>query len=111
MAMLLSCVVLFAFGSMLVQPPLQTFMAGLANPSALGSYFGFGALALALGGGAGNFLGGWLYDTARANNLPALPWLVFAAIGFAVAGGLLIFDRVYTQARTPKTTFQPATKS
>jgi DHA1 family multidrug resistance protein-like MFS transporter len=111
MAMLLGCVVLFALGSMLVQPPLQTFMAGLANPAALGSYFGFGALALALGGGAGNFLGGWLYDTARANNLPALPWLVFAAIGFAVAGGLVIFDRVYARAQTPTATLQPATKS
>ncbi len=111
MAMLLGCVVLFALGSMLVQPPLQTFMAGLANPAALGSYFGFGALALALGGGAGNFLGGWLYDTARANNLPALPWLVFATIGFAVAGGLVIFDRVYARAQTPTATLQPATKS
>jgi DHA1 family multidrug resistance protein-like MFS transporter len=98
---------------MLVQPQQQTFMAGIANPDALGSYFGFGALALAIGGSAGNYLGGWLYDTAQTIDQPALPWLVFAAIGFAVAIGVAIFDRAYTRARTraPQATLRSAAKS
>jgi DHA1 family multidrug resistance protein-like MFS transporter len=111
LGMLLGCVVLFALGSMLVQPMQQTFMAALANPAALGSYFGFGALALAFGGGLGNYVGGWLYDTAARLQWAALPWLVFAAVGFGVAGGLLVFNHLYTRAREQRSSaLQPAVK-
>jgi DHA1 family multidrug resistance protein-like MFS transporter len=111
LGMLLGCVVLFALGSMLVQPMQQTFMASLANPVAMGSYFGFGALALAFGGGFGNYMGGWLYDTAARIQWLALPWLVFAAVGFAVVGGLAVFDRLYVREGEGRTqALQPAVK-
>jgi DHA1 family multidrug resistance protein-like MFS transporter len=110
--MLLGCVVLFALGSMLVQPVQQSVIAAMANPNALGSYFGFGALALALGGGIGNFAGGWLYDTAAQIGWSALPWLVFCIVGLTVAIGLAIFDRFSLRVRERRAqALQPSVSS
>ncbi len=101
LAMLLSCVVVFSVGAMLVQPTQQTVTAQLADPQALGSYFGFSALALAFGGGLSNYLGGWLYDVELHWQLHALPWLVFWGIGLSAAAGLAVLDRVQRPAVSP----------
>jgi MFS transporter, DHA1 family, multidrug resistance protein len=85
---LLLCVVLFAGGALLASPSQQTVTAGLANPAALGSYFGVSSLALAIGGGLGNLSGGMLYDLGKQLAFPELPWLVFLAVGLASAAGL-----------------------
>ena len=90
---LLGCVVVFSIGALLVQPVQQSLTATLADPKAVGAYFGFGALALAIGGGVGNFAGGWLYDVAKALEIPALPWLLFGAVGALVALGLVLLDQ------------------
>ena len=95
---LLLCVALFSLGSMLVQPVHQSLTAEMADPSAIGSYFGFNALALAFGGGLGNFVGGWLYDVAAEIRQPALPWLIFAAVGAVVAVGLALLDRARSRS-------------
>lgn len=89
---LLGCVALFSAGGLLAAPNQQAVTARLANPAALGSYFGVGALAVAVGGGGGNYAGGVLLDASRAAGLPALPWLVFASVGFATALGLRALD-------------------
>jgi DHA1 family multidrug resistance protein-like MFS transporter len=68
-------------------------MAQLANPAALGSYFGVGSLALALGGGIGNFAGGLLYDLGQQLAFPMLPWLTFGAVGLLTASGLYFLHR------------------
>jgi DHA1 family multidrug resistance protein-like MFS transporter len=86
-ALLLSTAV-FAVGRLLASPSQQTVAASLANPAARGSYFGVNALALALGGGTGNIVGGILYTYAEQTHQPALPWLLFAAIGALSAAGL-----------------------
>ncbi|HEU4321882.1 MAG TPA: MFS transporter [Roseiflexaceae bacterium] len=88
---LIACVALFSLGGLVVQPTHQTVTAGLSNPSALGSYFGFSSLALALGGGLGNFTGGLLYGVGQQLGEPALPWLVFGAVGLASTAGLARF--------------------
>ena len=92
-AALLACVACFSLGALLVAPSQQTVTAELANPAALGSYFGVAALALALGGGLGNLAGGALYGLGRQLGAPALPWLVFAAVGLLAAGGLAALQR------------------
>ena len=89
-APLFAAVLLFSVGSVLVRPSEQTVAAGLADPAALGSYFGVAALSLAVGGGLGNLVGGLLYDAGVDLGLPALPWLIFAAVGFASAAGLRV---------------------
>ncbi|GAB4114691.1 MAG: MFS transporter [Roseiflexaceae bacterium] len=90
---LLACVVIFALGRMLATPTQQTVAASLANPAALGSYFGVSALALAIGGGVGNTTGGMLYGWGVDAGLPWMPWLIYAIIGLASAVGLMFMMR------------------
>jgi DHA1 family multidrug resistance protein-like MFS transporter len=85
---LMLAVVVYSLGIVLARPTEQTVAAGLANPVALGSYFGVAALSIAFGGGLGNYAGGVLYDLGGRLGLPALPWLIFAMIGLIAAAGL-----------------------
>jgi DHA1 family multidrug resistance protein-like MFS transporter len=85
---LLSCVVLYSFGGLFAAPMQQTVAAELADPRALGSYFGVNSLALALGGGLGNLSGGLLYDIGKQLGFRELSWLVFCAVGLIAATGL-----------------------
>ena len=85
---LLAAVTLFVCGSLLATPSQQTASAELANPAALGSYFGVGALSVAVGGGIGNLAGGYLYDAGKALAWPSLPWIVFWVVGMVTALGV-----------------------
>lgn len=85
---LLVAVFVYSMGVVLVRPSEQTVVASLANPVALGSYFGVASLAVAFGGGLGNFAGGALYDLGDQLHMPALPWFIFAAVGLVAAAGL-----------------------
>jgi DHA1 family multidrug resistance protein-like MFS transporter len=87
-ATLLFAVLIYSLGIVLARPSEQTVAAGLANPVALGSYFGVAALAVAFGGGLGNYAGGLLYDLGSRLDAPMLPWLIFAGIGLIAAAGL-----------------------
>jgi DHA1 family multidrug resistance protein-like MFS transporter len=82
--------VLFALGGVLTTPTQQTVAASLANPAALGSYFGVNSLALGIGGGMGNLSGGLLYDLGARFALPDLPWLVFCLVGLLSSLGLAL---------------------
>jgi DHA1 family multidrug resistance protein-like MFS transporter len=90
---LLICVACFSAGALLATPSQQTVTADLANPTALGSYFGVNSLALALGGGLGNLSGGVLYGLGQQINAPAVPWLIFCAVGGGAAIGLALIER------------------
>ena len=102
---LLVCVVFFALGTLLASPSQQTVTAALANPAALGSYFGISSLALAFGGGVGNLSGGLLYDVGKQISFPQLPWLVFLVVGLGAAGGLTLMV-----SRQRKAALQPTTQ-
>lgn len=94
-------VLLFSLGTVLATPSTQTVTAEMSDSRARGAYFGFGSLAMAVGGGLGHILGGWLVDMAARYNFPALPWLVFAGVGFVSAAGLWVFYHSI-QSRTPR---------
>lgn len=76
----LAAVAVFSLGTLLTRPTQQAITAGLADKNALGTFLGFNSLALAVGGGIGNFLGGWMFDIAGRIATPMLPWLVFAIV-------------------------------
>lgn len=99
--LLLAAVTLYVCGSLLAMPSQQTASAELANPLALGSYFGVGALSLAVGGGVGNLAGGYLYDMGQAWQWPALPWLTFLAVGLVTGSGLFVLQRWRAQNIPP----------
>ncbi len=98
---LLACVAIFTLGSILATPTQQSITASLADPRALGSYFGVNALALAFGGALGNLAGGALTDAARRVGQPALPWLTFALLGLGSAIGLaMLAERLQRRRAT-----------
>ncbi|MGK5741402.1 MFS transporter [Micromonospora sp. URMC 103] len=85
-------VVVFTLGQVLLLPTLNSTISRLAPPGAVASYFGANGLALAVGGLAGNIGGGWLLDLG--GGLPAwAPWTVFAAWGLVTAAGYPIVMR------------------
>lgn len=90
---LLACVACFSLGVVLAMPTHQTVAAALSNPSALGSYFGVNALALALGGGLGNYVGGALYGLGLQLNAPMMPWLLYALVGLVATAGLWLLHQ------------------
>ncbi len=89
---LLICVAVFSIGSSLASAPQQVIIAELASEQARGAYFGFSALAFAIGGGLGNTLGGALHDLGAKLNWLALPWLLIASSGVITAFGLIWFE-------------------
>lgn len=97
--LLIACVVIFTFGTLLATPTQQTVTAALSDERALGSYFGVSSLALALGGSLGNTAGGLLTDAARFAGQPALPWLTFALVGLASAIGMAMLAEILGRRR------------
>jgi MFS transporter, DHA1 family, multidrug resistance protein len=86
---LLVCVAVFSFGGLIASPVQQIITARMADPRALGSYFGVSALALAFGGGLGNYFGGVLYGFGQ-HGLPWLPWFTALLVGLISMTGLLL---------------------
>ena len=86
-ALMCGAVIVFAAGRALVEPSKDVVTSTLAPPEQLAAYFGISFLALAVGGSAGNYLGGWLYDLAVETGASAVPWLSFVLFG-VLAGGL-----------------------
>jgi len=86
-----ACVVLMTFGGMLLRPVDFTMVTGMAPRDSLASYYGLSAIAVAIGGSAGQFLGGRLLDLAWATNRIWLPWVTFAVIGLLAALGMWRF--------------------
>ena len=87
-------VILYALGDLLVQPTLAAITGDLAKPEALGSYFGFSSFGVALGGGIGNALGGWLFDQSRLAGLPNGPWYLYSALAGLLAVAFYGYARV-----------------
>lgn len=75
---------IFAIGAVMARPGQETVLANLALPSARGTYFGIAALALAVGGGLGNYLGGVIYDIGGGAASP-LPWTIFGGVAMLTA--------------------------
>jgi DHA1 family multidrug resistance protein-like MFS transporter len=93
MAGLLTCVILLTLGGMLLRPVDYQMVVGMGPQDSVASYYGFSAISVALGGSAGQYLGGRLIDVADATGQASLPWLVFAAFGLGAALLMRWFDR------------------
>ena len=86
---LLVCVGLLALGGLIASPVQQTIVARMADPRALGSYFGVNGLAVAFGGGVGSYVAGALYDFGKGD-LAWLPWATALLVGLISAFGLFV---------------------
>lgn len=81
-------IVIFALGRMVIGPVINAVTAHMAPAGRLGAYFGFGALAIAVGAGGGQVAGGALYDLAQRLHQPALLWGSMLLAGAVVVVGL-----------------------
>lgn len=96
---LFTLICLFYLGSIIAEPARETLSASLADSRARGSYMGFSRLGLALGGAVGYSGGGWMFDTGRELQLPALPWLMLGLVGFITLFAL--YRQFYQRAIDP----------
>lgn len=93
-------IAVYTFGYLISRPMIDILVAHLANPKALGLYSGFASFGLGIGGGLGNFMGGWLYDCAVQYDIRFLPWVTFAGIGLLTIIGISRYFRRYPEAIT-----------
>jgi len=92
-------VVVFTLGQVLLLPTVNGTVSRLAPPGAVASYFGANGLVLSLGGLIGNLGGGWLLDLGD-DTVNWLPWTVFAGWGAAAAVAYLLVLRPSTPVRS-----------
>lgn len=90
-AVFLCGVATFALGAIVTRPSQQTMIANMANPQALGAFLGVSSLSLAIGGGIGNVVGGWLVEPAQQQHWPWLTGTVLLVVGIATSVALRSF--------------------
>jgi DHA1 family multidrug resistance protein-like MFS transporter len=95
-AALLVCIACFSIGNLISTANQSTVIAGMAQPDARGSYFGVSAIALAVGGSAGNLIGSALYGASTTSGHPAVPWLIMGSVGAMSTVGLWMLNRRQT---------------
>jgi DHA1 family multidrug resistance protein-like MFS transporter len=89
---------LFALGTMISVPNLVDMVPRFAPKEHVGAYYGFNGYSLAVGGSFGQFLGGWVYDTAVRLQAAWLPWTLCLAVGLVVAWKLHQMEQGTTSA-------------
>lgn len=104
----LCCVAVVSIGAVMVRPTLQTMIAEMANPKALGTFLGVSSLSLAVGGAVGNMAGGWLIDLARSMHVPHLPWSVYGLVGLLSAVGVGLLTQRRRRQNAPEGVYQEA---
>ncbi|WP_180953656.1 MDR family MFS transporter [Bacillus sp. T33-2] len=73
----------YAVGIMLVEPTSYEYTSELAPPQFSASYFGFSLLAMAIGGGISQGVGGWIFE-----HMPQMNWIIGTCAGVFSAFGI-----------------------
>ena len=80
--------VLFGYGIIIVEPVQYDLTSRLANDELLATYFGFASLAIAIGGGVSQSVGGWLFQQG-----PSLVWGSCGVVCLLVVFGLRLLGK------------------
>jgi DHA1 family multidrug resistance protein-like MFS transporter len=91
-------VALITVGTLAVLPVMQLITARVAPPRAVAAFYGFSVLGLGIGGGAGQYIGGRLFDLQQQVHMP---WLMAA---FSLIVGIVVAMLIW---RTPAPTAVP----
>lgn len=107
---MIGCIALFAAGAAVIDPTYNAYVSSVASPAHVGSYFGFGALGLAVGGASATYAAGVLFELSSSVNRPELPWTAAAVAGGAVSGLLFAYRYLELRAKSaaPAQRPQPA---
>lgn len=100
-AIVVTVVLMMAFGEMVTSPKSQEYVASIAPKSQAAMYMGYYFISMALGFLFAGLLSGWGYgELAKAMGRPDLMWIIFAAIGLLTAIGLMLFNVFYLSKQT-----------
>ncbi|MCC6397950.1 MAG: MFS transporter [Bacteroidetes bacterium] len=81
-------IVAFAIGEMIQAPRYYEYISEIAPPGQQGLFQGYAFLPIAIARFVGDPLGGWLYETAKAQGTPGLIWI--GLIGTGILATLLM---------------------
>ena len=81
-------IVAFAIGEMIQAPRYYEYISEIAPPGQQGLFQGYAFLPIAIARFVGDPLGGWLYETAKAEGTPGLIWI--GLIGTGILATLLM---------------------
>jgi DHA1 family multidrug resistance protein-like MFS transporter len=91
---------IFSLGMVIARPGQETITANLSDPAQRGTYFGVAMLALAVGGGVGNLLGGVAYDFGKQHDLQGVTWGLFLVVSAVSATGLFLNRPAFSTVRS-----------
>ena len=86
-------IVAFAIGEMIQAPRYYEYISEIAPPGQQGLFQGYAFLPIAIARFAGDPLGGWLYQTARAKGTPEIIWIGLIATGVLATLLMALYNR------------------
>ena len=84
-------IVAFAIGEMIQAPRYYEYISEIAPPGQQGLFQGYAFLPIAIARFVGDPLGGWLYETAKADGTPGLIWVGLIGTGVLANFNFMIF--------------------
>ncbi|MFC0273641.1 MFS transporter [Metabacillus herbersteinensis] len=99
---LIIALISIAFGSMVLFPFFQDYVADIAPKESLATYFGFSNMAMAVGGSLGNLLGGVLYDLFIEISKPQWFWLLLSIISILPIIGVTRLNHISSKSISKK---------
>ncbi len=87
----------FSIGEMIQAPRYYEYISEIAPPGQQGLFQGYAFLPIAIARFAGDPLGGWLYQTSKANGHIEVVWYAFIGIGVLATACMLVYN--YTMSR------------
>jgi MFS transporter, DHA1 family, multidrug resistance protein len=91
-----------SFGSMMLLPAFQSYVAHIAPQESLAAYFGFSNMAMAIGGSLGNLFGGMLHDYFVRVHKPQLFWILLCVLTIPPIVGAVRLKYVQQKQRTAR---------
>jgi DHA1 family multidrug resistance protein-like MFS transporter len=85
--------VLFVVGIMVTEPTVFDFISRVSKSDLMASYFGFASLAMALGGGVSQGVGGFLLQTGERIGFTSLLWWLAAFVSILSILGMHFLER------------------
>ncbi|WP_028776032.1 MFS transporter [Shimazuella kribbensis] len=91
-----------SFGSMMLLPAFQSYVAHIAPKESLAAYFGFSNMAMAIGGSLGNLFGGMLHDYFVRLHKPEFFWILLSVLTIAPIAGAVRLKYIQQKQRNAR---------
>ena len=92
-------IVAFAIGEMIQAPRYYEYISEIAPAGQQGLFQGYAFLPIAIARFAGDPLGGWVYQTAKADGTPGMIWIALIATGVLATVLMALYNRFLLPAR------------